>query len=62
MTTKTAYRDAAGHRCATYISARDEVCDPAEQEGIGCPRCYPPDGRASRENPDPMHLGRKARA
>jgi hypothetical protein len=34
-----------GHDCPRYLNARGELIDPKDQDGIGCPVCYPPDGR-----------------
>lgn len=36
------------HRCQPYRNARGERIDPAEQSGIGCPTCCPPDGRVRK--------------
>jgi hypothetical protein len=36
------------HVCRPYRNARGEVIDPAEQDGIGCPVCWPEDGRVIR--------------
>jgi hypothetical protein len=33
------------HTCPHYTNARGEEINPAVQGGIGCPVCYPPDGR-----------------
>lgn len=41
----------AAHRCRKYLNACGEVIDPADQGGIGCPVCYPPDGRVQ-----PIHV------
>lgn len=35
------------HACIPYVNARGEVIDPADQLGIGCPVCQPPDGRVA---------------
>ena len=46
-----AYHAKVGHVCPLYATPRsgyphyDGLSDPAVQEGIGCPICYPPDGR-----------------
>jgi len=50
-TARDAYRARVGHVCPLYVTPRtdyphyDGLSDPAVQEGIGCPICYPPDGR-----------------
>ena len=33
------------HKCKPYTTARGELVNPANQGGIGCPVCLPPDGR-----------------
>lgn len=42
-------RLAVSHQCRFYMNARLEVIDPAEQGGIGCKICLPPDGRYHKE-------------
>jgi hypothetical protein len=48
---RDAYAAKVGHVCPTYLTVRsgpphnDGPSDPALQDGLGCPICYPPDGR-----------------
>ena len=49
---RRAFAARVGHTCPRYVSARtyaphwEGLADPALQEGIGCPLCFPPDGKA----------------
>jgi hypothetical protein len=36
------------HVCHPYRNVRGELIDPADQGGIGCPVCWPDDGRVIR--------------
>jgi hypothetical protein len=36
------------HVCRPYRNVRGEVIDPAQQGGIGCPICWPDEGRVVR--------------
>ena len=36
------------HVCRPYRNVRGELIDPAQQGGIGCPVCWPDDGRVIR--------------
>jgi hypothetical protein len=48
---RTEYAAKVGHVCPLYSTARsgpphyDGLSDPALRMGLGCPICYPPDGR-----------------
>ena len=36
------------HVCRPYRNVRGELIAPAQQGGIGCPLCWPDDGRVIR--------------